>query len=104
MEKDSHLIEAVRKLTKPGAKFKQAVAKTKIQPKDDDVVLIDECDDVYFSNPKWFVDTFSTTTVIGFTASVPTQSEKIESILLEQFFRSQIFESKLMLRSRENEP
>ena len=86
LEKDKHLIDAVKQLMKPGAKLKTAVAKTRIQPKEDDIALIDECDDVYFSNLKWFESTFSASSIIGFTASIPNQCEKIETLLLEKFF------------------
>ena len=84
--------------------LKTCVAKSKIFPKETDYVLIDECDEVYFSSLKWFESTFKTTTVLGFTATVPDLQEPTEVHILEQFFKVNIFDSELKLQMKEGIP
>ena len=100
MEKDSIMIDTVKKLTKAEKRIKTIVAKKGIRPKPTDIVLIDECDEVYFSNLAWFDATFKDVSVIGFTATIPVQEERTETALFKKFFGEHIFDSKLKLKSR----
>lgn len=54
MKKDAELIEQVRSITRCGARLKVYVAKHTLRPREVDFVLIDEFDEVYFSNLSWF--------------------------------------------------
>lgn len=104
MEKDSEMINAVKHLRKAEKRIKTLVAKTKKTLKPTDIVLIDECDEVYFSNLAWFDTTFKDASVIGFTATIPVQEDRTEKTLLKKFFGEHIFDSKLKLKSRSGEP
>ena len=86
MEKDRHLITAVRTIMKGGQRLKTHIANANIKPKETDCVLLDEADDVYFNHLKWFEKTFAVTPIVGFTASLPSQAERIEQLLIEKFF------------------
>ena len=86
LEKDRNMIDTMKGLMKPGQRLKTKLAKDKFKPKEDDIALIDECDDIYFNNLKWFEAAFKDSSIIGFTASVPTQRERIETLILEKFF------------------
>ena len=97
MKKDAHLFEAVKRIMKSGSKLKLTLAKSSIKPKSNDFVLIDECDEVYFSYLAWFERTLSTPTIVGFTATPPSQQESLESQILHCFFGESIFDSKLSL-------
>ncbi len=66
-------------------------------------MLIDECDEVYFSNIVWFERVMKLATIIGFTASPPTQQEEFELLLLNRFFSNNILESELALKLQEGE-
>ena len=61
LENDSEMIDAVKNLMKAEKRIKKIVAKKIIKPKPTDIVLIDECDEVYFSNLEWFALTFKDT-------------------------------------------
>ena len=103
LDKDSEMINAVKNLIKAEKRIKTTVAKASIKPKPDDVVLIDELDEVYFSNLSWFDKTFRDTTVVGFTATFPTHEENTEKAILAKFFGENIFDSKLKLALRDGE-
>ena len=104
MEKDAHLLEAVKTLSKASRRLKPALAKTSVKPKADDFVLIDECDEVYLSNLDWYVRTMSAPTVIGFTATVPSVAETHEEKIMTDFFGANIYDSQLALKLRKGEP
>ena len=87
---------------RPGFKLKTFVAGANVRPKDNDFVLIDECDEVYFSNLKWFEEKMSNPTMIGFTATTPFQQEMAENFILEKFFGIHIYDSQLKLKMRED--
>ena len=74
MKKDKDLIELVRKLSNTKNRVKVIVASERksISPKMTDYVIIDECDEVYFSNLTWFERCMKAATIIGFTASPPS--------------------------------
>ena len=101
MEKDHHLLSALKELSGKGRRLKTILpdAKTKITTKD--FVLIDECDEVYFSNPKWFGKAFLLPRVIAFTATMPGQEHEHETELLAKFFDENIFDSQLKLKLRD---
>ena len=61
LENDSEMIDVVKNLMKAEKRIKKIVAKKIIKPKPTDIVLIDECDEVYFSNLEWFDLTFKDT-------------------------------------------
>ena len=63
-----------------------------------DVVLVDECDDMMFSNLSWFAKKLQKATVIGFTATTPAEEESHEATILSSFFDDHIFDSKLSLK------
>jgi len=63
-----------------------------------DIVLVDECDDVMFSNLSWFEKKLQRATVIGFTATTPNETESHEAAILANFFDQHIFDSKLALK------
>ena len=73
MDKDAQLIEEVKTITRCGTRLKVNVAKLALKPGNNDFVLIDECDEVYFSNLAWFESKMSVPTIIGFTATTPLQ-------------------------------
>ena len=102
-DKDNGLVDAVRQITKSGLKLKVVIASSKIFPKSNDFVLIDECDEVYFSYPDWFERTLASPTIIGFTATPPTQQDPLESQMLEKCFGDNIHDSKLALQLRDGE-
>ena len=77
-----------------------ASARSSISPKPQDYVVIDECDDVYFSNITWFKRVMKRATIIGFTATPPTEQEEFEEMLLVEFF-SKIVDSQLELHLNE---
>ena len=80
------MITTVKTIMKGAQRLKTHISNTNIKPKENDVVLIDECDEVYFNHPRWFEKTFAVTPIVGFTASLPSQTERIEKLLIERFF------------------
>ena len=64
-----------------------------IKPKRDDFVIVDECDEVQFSNLKWFEKVYSELTVIGFTATVPDAEDALEKRILKQYYGDNQFDS-----------
>ena len=72
LDKDTPMLDGIKTVLKSGLKLKQTLAKTNIRPKSSDFILIDECDEVYFSNLDWFENTMKAPTIIGFTATPPT--------------------------------
>ena len=72
MLKDKMLIDSVREIMGASKRIKTFVAGAKIVPTIDDTILIDECDEVYFSNLAWFESRLQKSTIIGFTATLPS--------------------------------
>ena len=97
-EKDRPFIERVRKLLGSTKKLLTFAAKPSITFNDRDVVIVDECDEVIFSNLSWFAKKLSKATVIGFTATPPTEEESHEAAVLTSFFKDNIYDSKLSLQ------
>ena len=103
MNKDAGMIEAVKAISRAGKKVKLVLAKTRIAPKRNDFVLVDECDAIYFSHLDWFEKIMSDTTVVGFTATPPSKQEQFESEILKKFFGENIHDSLLSLKLRDGE-
>ena len=66
-------------------------------------MLVDECDDVFFSNPDWFDKVMSKPTVIAFTATTPEAQDTFEEEILADFFGVNIFDSQLALKLKDGE-
>ena len=103
LEKDAKLLEIITQIAKPGKRLKRMLPGERSKPKSEDFVLVDECDEVYFSNLTWFEKTLAEGTTIGFTATPPTSVENLESMLLVKFFGVNIFDSQLSLKLRDGE-
>jgi len=56
-----------------------------------------------FSNLAWFNKKLSKATVIGFTATTPTEEETHEAAILDSFFGQNIYDSKLSLKEVEGQ-
>ena len=98
LEKDQVFMERVGKLLGDKKKLTTFSSKPSCNFSAKDVVIVDECDDVIFSNLSWFTKKLSKATVIGFTATPPTEEESHEAAVLASFFKDNIFDSKLSLQ------
>ena len=73
MDRDQTLLNAIKELSGKGKRLKTILPESRSKPTSKDFVLIDECDEVYLSNPKWFMRAFLLPRVIAFTATMPGQ-------------------------------
>ena len=98
LDKDQQFMTRVRNLLRQPKKLFTCYGKPTGTFTDKDIVLVDECDDVMFSNLSWFEKKLQKATVIGFTATTPNEEETHEAVILAQFFETHIFDSKLALK------
>ena len=98
MEKDQQFMNRVRNLLRQPKKLFTYSGKPPSSFTEKDVVLVDECDDMMFSNLSWFAKKLKKATVIGFTATTPAEEESHEATILGNFFDDHIFDSKLSLK------
>ena len=77
--KDDRLLSDLMAVAGKGFKLKSVLANGSQKPKANDIVLVDECDDVYLQNLKWFEKTMEKPYVIGVTATTDNQEEMLES-------------------------
>ena len=61
-------------------------------------MLVDEADEVVFSNLAWYEKKVQAATVIAFTATAAEEQESHEGQILKQLFDGCIYESKLELK------
>ena len=98
LEKDQQFMNRVRNLLRQSKKLYTCYGKPTGTFTEKDIVLVDECDDVMFSNLSWFEKKLQKATVIGFTATTPNETESHEAAILANFFDNHIFDSKLALK------
>ena len=98
LEKDRYFMNRVRNLLKAPKKLWTVYGKPTGAFTEKEVVIVDECDDVMFSNLSWFDKKLKKATVIGFTATTPGEEETHEGCILDSFFDGKIYDSKLGLK------
>ena len=102
-KKDEQFINRVRNLLRLPKKLFTCCTKPTVTYTEKDIVLVDECDDMIFSNLSWFAKKLKRATVIGFTATTPGEEESHEGTILNNFFDEHIFDSKLSLKPIEGQ-
>ena len=79
MEKGNDLLNVIKSVTVKHKRIKPILPGSRIIPKARDVILVDECDEVYPSNLKWFESFMVLPTVLAFTATPPSMEDELES-------------------------
>lgn len=102
-KKDSQLLEIIKSISPKGSQIKSILTNTRISPKPDDYMLIDECDEAYLKNPGWFEKATAKPTLIGVTATTDACEELLESQLMKSFFNDKVYDSHLKLKLRKGQ-
>ena len=79
MEKGNTLLNNIKSVTEKHKRIKPILPGSRIVPKEKDIILVDECDEVYTSNLKWFETFMVSATVLAFTATPPLMEDELES-------------------------